>query len=467
VADDEAFPEARGTTGTLAKFPGSTFVGSLSTGLEGPVRVTIVNLFYPPDLAPSGHLTASLAEHRATMGDEVTVISGTGSYLGRSKVAQQRRRRGPRALGAPRVIRLWTPSLGKASTARRLGDYVSFLLSAVARLAFLPRQDVVVALTSPPFVLVAAVAHRLLHPGTKVILWSNDVYPDAAEAFGTIRPGGLVSRVLRSANRWLLHHIDHVVAVDPAMLRRVLSGYGGGGPGGSVIPTWEPTALFPAEHSPASWAAYEGPDLAGRFIVLHLGNLGFGHRTDTIADVALELAGENVAFLFVGGGTRYPELAEEAKRRRLDNVRFRDYVPRDQTPGVLAGADCTFISLDDRSLGIMSPCKLNGSLGMGVPVVYAGPVGTNVDEAITTYGCGFSLRQGDVDGLANAVRRLRDEPALAAEMSRNARRAFEEDHSDDRALPRFDAVLDGVAGGRPRGSRNGSAEPAARAGEAS
>jgi hypothetical protein len=52
-------------------------------------------------------------------------------------------------------------------------------------------------------------------------------------------------------------------------------------------------------------------------------------------------------------------------------------------------------------------------------------------------------------------------------MSRNARRAFEEDHSDDRALPRFDAVLDGVAGGRPRGSRNGSAEPAARAGEAS
>ena len=215
------------------------------------MRVTIVNLFYPPDLAPSGHLSASLAEHRARVGDEVTVICGTGSYLGGSKDAQRRRRVGRSdASGAPRVIRLWTPSLGKASTARRLGDYVSFLLSAVARLAFLPRQDVVIALTSPPYILLAAVAHRLLHPGTKVILWSHDVYPDAAEAFGTIRPAGLLSRALRAANRWLLLHVDHVVAVDSAMLQRILSRYAAGGDlAGSVIPTWEPVALFPAEHS--------------------------------------------------------------------------------------------------------------------------------------------------------------------------------------------------------------------------
>jgi glycosyltransferase involved in cell wall biosynthesis len=200
--------------------------------------------------------------------------------------------------------------------------------------------------------------------------------------------------------------------------------------------------LFPAEDSSAIWAAYEEPDLVGRFIVLHLGNLGFGYRTDTIADVAAELAGENVTFLFVGGGVRYPELAKEAKRRNLDNVRFRGYVPRDETPHVLAGADCTLISLDDGSLGIMSPCKLNGSLAMGIPVIYAGPTGTNVDEAITTYGCGFSLRHGDIDGLVRGIRRLRDDPAFAAELSRNARRAFDEDHSDDRALPRFDALLE-------------------------
>ncbi|HWL90732.1 MAG TPA: glycosyltransferase family 4 protein, partial [Actinomycetota bacterium] len=274
----------------------------------------------------------------------------------------------------------------------------------------------------------------------------HDVYPDAAEAFGTIRPGGMLSRILRAISRGLLRHVDHVVAVDPAMLHRVLSGYARDGkPEGSVIPTWEPFSLFPEGNTPAPWESYEEPDLAGRFTVLHLGNLGFGHRTDTIAETAAALADEDVTFLFVGGGERFPELADEAERRHLDNVRFRGYVPKEQTPAVLAGADCALISLDDRSIGIMSPCKMNGSLAMGVPVLYAGPAGTNVDQAIADYGCGFSLRQGDVAGLVEAIRRLRSDPDLAAELSRNARRAFEETYSDRSALPRFDALLEELA----------------------
>lgn len=407
------------------------------------MRVTIVNLFYPPDLAPSAHLAASVADHRASLGDEVTVVCGSGAYLGGSE-------RTVRPIGSPagpRVIRLWTPALGKASTTRRLGDYVTFLAGAVARLLFLPRQDVVIALTSPPYILAAAIAHRLIHPRTKVVLWSHDVYPDAAEAYGTIRPGGALSRALRATKRWLLRRVDHIVAVDPAMLHRVLSRYAcDGAPGGSVIPTWEPVALFPEEDRPDRWTAYQDPDLAGRFIVLHLGNLGFGHRTDTIAEAAAALADEGVTFLFVGGGARFPELADEARRRGAENVRFRGYVPKDQTPSVLAGADCALISLDDRSFGIMSPCKMNGSLAMGVPVIYAGPEGTNVDQAIVEYRCGFSLRQGDVTGLADAIRRLRADPLLAAELSRNARRAFEETYSDRSALPRFDALLEDLAG---------------------
>jgi hypothetical protein len=99
------------------------------------------------------------------------------------------------------------------------------------------------------------------------------------------------------------------------------------------------------------------------------------------------------------------------------------------------------ISLDDGSRGIMSPCKLHAALASSLPVIYVGPVGTNVDEAIQRYACGFSLRHGDVDGLADAVRRLRDDAALGAELSRNARRAFEDAYCDERTLPLFDELF--------------------------
>jgi putative colanic acid biosynthesis glycosyltransferase WcaI len=413
------------------------------------VRLAIVNLFYPPDLAPSAHFASSLAEHRAALGDEVTVISGRGSYLGGSSGSAS----GSAGHGEhdaaehpPRVIRLWTPALGKASTFRRLGDYLAFLIGAVARAATLPRQDVVIALTSPPFVTVAAVAHRLLHPRTRVILWSHDVYPDAAEEYGTISRRGVASRALRSAQRWIFRRVDHVVALDRAMLDRQLTQYATNGrPAGSVIPNWEPLALFPAGDAPARWSAYDDQKMAGRFVVLYLGNLGYGHPTDTIVEAASRLADDPVVFLFVGGGVRYPELEEKARHRNLDNVVLRDYVPKEQTPAVLTGAGCVLISLDEGSLGIMSPCKLHGGLAMGIPVVYVGPAGTNVDEAIATYRCGFSVRQGDSEGLVDAVRRLRTDKKLAAKMSRNARRAFEDAYSDARTLPQFDALLDGLA----------------------
>ena len=411
------------------------------------MRLSIINLFYPPDVAPSAHLAASLAQHRTALGDDVTVLCGTGSYLGGSAGTDGTSSREDDAIRATgiRILRLWTPGLGKANTVRRLGDYVSFLTGAIARMALLRRQDVIVSLTTPPYIVLAAIAHRLVHPRTRIVLWSLDVYPDAAETYRKIRPGGLASRALRALSRWLYRRIDHVVALDEAMLRRVLAGYARDGkPSGSVIPTWEPMALFPSEDRSIMWEGYRDPELAGQFIVLHPGNLGFGHPTAFIADAAAQLADEDVTFLFVGGGARVPELAAEVRRRGVKNVQFRDYVPRDETPLVLAGAGCTLVSLDDRSRGIMSPSKMNGSLAMGVPVLYAGPTGTNVDDAITEYACGFSLRQGDVAGLVDAIRRLRSHPDLAAALSKNARRAFEETYSDRSALPRFDSLLENL-----------------------
>jgi glycosyltransferase involved in cell wall biosynthesis len=415
------------------------------------VRLAIVNLFYPPDLSPTGHMAASLAEHRARQSDQVTVIAGTGGYLGGKRGTSSPRAEG-RGTG-PRIVRVWTPGLGKESAPRRLGDYLSFLVGATVRLLTMPAQDVIVVLTSPPFALATAVAHRLIHPGTRIVLWSHDVYPDALEALGTIRRGGAASRLLRTIKRWLLRSVDHVVAMDVAMLERVLGGYGRNGtPPGTVIPSWEPLGLFPHEVVSEPWEVYQEPDLVGRFVLLHLGNLGYGSSIEPIAEAAAALEDEGAVFLFVGGGARSEQLARAASSRGIGNIVFRGYVERDRTPSVLAGADATLISLADGWRGIMSPCKLNGSLAMGVPVVYTGPPGTNVDEAIDRYGCGFSIRQGDVDAIIDAIRRLRKDPRIAEELSRNARNAFEAAYSDERTLPRFDRVIDGTVGAAERSS---------------
>lgn len=400
------------------------------------MRLTLVNQYYAPDISPTAQLAASLAEHRADAGDEVTVITGRAGYLeGLSPAGALRV--GP----GLRVRRAWTPDLGKSSALRRVVGYLAFLVGATARLLVLRRQDVIVSMTTPPFVVVTAVLHKLLHPRTRVVLWSMDVYPDAAERFGELRSHGRVSQALRALNRWIFRRLDHVVCLDGAMCELLSSQYaaGDGEPPHSVVPNWERATLFPPAGRTAPWPGYADLDARGRVVVLYLGNTGVGHRFHTMLDAAERLTDEAL-FLFMGGGARWDELRGEVRRRALGNVVTQGYVAKEETPGVMAGADLALITLDERSLGVMSPSKLHANLAAGLPVLYVGPRGSNVDEAIARFDCGASLREGDVDGLVEAVRRLRGDEAARS----RARTAFEQAYSDEAVLPRWDAVLDGT-----------------------
>jgi colanic acid biosynthesis glycosyl transferase WcaI len=416
------------------------------------VRVTLLNQFYAPDISPTAQMAASLAQHRAARGDEVTVITGRAGYLeglgdgnggGRGRGPDRGRGEAGPDPAAARVRRVWTPGLGKSTALRRLVGYVTYLAGATARVLTMPRQDVVIAMTTPPYVVMVAILHRLVRRRSRVVLWSMDCYPDAAERFGALPAGGAVARVLRGLNRWAYRRLDHVVALDGAMAD-LLAAYGGG-PGHppiKVIPNWERAELFPPGPPPEPWSGYAELDAGDRAVIVYLGNTGVGHRFDTVLDAAAALADEAL-FLFVGGGARWAELQAGVTRRGLGNVVLHGYVPKEHTRAVMAGATAALITLDDRSLGVMSPSKLHANLAAGLPVLYVGPEGSNVDEAIASFGCGTSLRNGDVAGLVAAVRALRD-PERRSATSTRARTAFDTAYVDGQTLPRFDAILDGA-----------------------
>jgi hypothetical protein len=397
------------------------------------VKLTLVNQFYAPDISPTAQLAASLAEHRADRGDHVTIITGRAGYLeGVAPIGVVRT--GPEL----RIRRVWTPDLGKSSRGRRLLGYLSFFAGSIPRVVALPPQDVIVSMTTPPFVLLVAVLHKLLHRRTRVVLWSMDCYPDVAERFGELKAGGGPARALRRVNAWLLRRVDVVVGLDGAMVE-LLRGYvdrAAERPAFEVIPNWERAELFPPG-PPEPWDGYDSLPVDGRKVVLYLGNTGVGHGFGTVLDAAARLEDEAL-FVFVGGGARWTELEAEVAAGHLANVVLRGYVPKDETAAVMAGADLALITLDDRGLGVMSPSKLYANLAAGLPVLYVGPEGSNVDEAIRDHGVGRSVRHGDVKAVVAAVRELAED----ADARVRARRAFDEHYSDEVALPAFDALLE-------------------------
>lgn len=401
------------------------------------MRLTIVNQFYAPDLSPTAQLAASLAESRAGRRDQVTIVTGTGAYASRPEI-----RRSPPTANL-HIHRLWTPFLGRDSSVKRLLAYAAFFWQAAWRLLVLPAQDVIILMTTPPFLPLAGVLHLLRHPRTRLIVWSMDCYPEALERSGMIRAGGVISGALRAINRWLYRRLESVVCLDDAMRVMLEQAYAQNGqPRLQVIPNWEPAAQDPADARPRVWDGIDRFGLRGKQVLLYLGNAGAGHRFDTLLQATQRLPASDHAFLFVGGGTAWPELIAARDHGRLANLILEGYVPPDVLLAVLAAADAALITLRDEMLGVMSPSKLHSALAMGLPIVYLGPAGGNVHEAVERFGCGVSLRHGDVEGLVGFLTHLRSDPAARQEYARRARQAYETAYSDVVGLARFDALLD-------------------------
>lgn len=404
------------------------------------MRLTIINQFFRPDISPTAQLCGSLVDDRVRRGDEVTVIASQGGYAGDRTRAKAERQ------ANPRVHRIWTPQLGKGSIIKRLIDYGFFYLGAFWRAARLPRQDIIVCLTTPPFIALAGCIHKILHRRAKLVIWCMDCYPEVAERSGHCKPGGLVASVMRFLNRFIFRRLDHLICLDTAMVD-LLSVYN---PPGRPVPAtainnWEPADRYPSDvppPAPLPWLAER--QLTGKLVVLYSGNMGVGHEFDTALQVAARLMqqGEkDVAFVYNGKGARRDYIEEQVAALGLDNVHVRDYVDMKDLPSLLAGAGCALITLRDDMAGVMSPSKLHANLAMRLPVLYIGPPGTNVDDCIEQFGCGLSLRQGQVEEAIEFLKALsRDEPMLTT-LRDKARAAFDEAYRDDKAMPHFERVF--------------------------
>jgi hypothetical protein len=184
-------------------------------------------------------MAASLAKHRAEQGDDVTVITSSGGYVSESATAS-----GSKSTN-PRVYRLWTP-----------------------------KQDVIISLTTPPFIAWTAIFHKLIHRSTKVLLWNMDCYPEIAERAGVIEKGGFISRVFRRVNHGLFRRLDQLVCLDGAMLDLLTSQYVSTehALATCIIPNWEKASQFPPDLAPDPWDGAATSIADDDFVVLYLGS---------------------------------------------------------------------------------------------------------------------------------------------------------------------------------------------------
>ncbi|HET9470564.1 MAG TPA: hypothetical protein VFO24_05630, partial [Usitatibacter sp.] len=112
----------------------------------------------------------------------------------------------------------------------------------------------------------------------------------------------------------------------------------------------------------------------------------------------------------------------------------------------LGAADAHLVVLRPAFEGLVLPSKLYGILAAGRPAIFVGSVTGETGRILADAGAGITVATGDADGLAAAIRRLRDDATLCVSMGARARKALEERYDMALALARWDAVIDPFCG---------------------
>lgn len=392
-------------------------------------HLLVFNRSYYPDLGATGQLLTELCEELAAHYDwQVTVVAGlptipvngtNGSGNGRARSADWGPVRRESVRGVA-VLRASGTRFAKARFIGRAANYVSYLASAVLAGGWARRPDVVMSLTDPPILGLAALAWARRWRVPFVFL-CQDVFPEVAVLLEDFQSPA-VNRLLDRINRLLIRNADRVVVPGETMGTRLMTGKGADPTRVRVVHNWaDCAAILPGEKR-NRFSTANG--LADRFVVMHSGNMGLSQNLDILLDAADRLRGyTDVVMALVGDGAKRGPLEVRARSQGLTNVRFLPYQPKERLTESFAAADVFIISLKEGLAGSIAPSKLYGILAAGRPYVAAVEEACEVTAVTRRYACGLLAKPGDPDDLADKILTVFHDRDLAHRLGANARRA--------------------------------------------
>lgn len=201
------------------------------------MRVLLINQYYSPDTAATAQLLRDLALGLVKNAHEVHVLCSRCKYGG-----------GEMELSVSdfhagvHVHRLRATGFGRHSTIGRLIDWMSFYISAMCRAMLLPKMDVSVCLTTPPLIGVVGLLLRITK-GTKLIVWSMDMYPEIAVACGYLKRRSLMGWIAASVNRRLYRTASCVVSLGERMTEQLIKA-GAHSDKIAIVHNWAPGMEF-------------------------------------------------------------------------------------------------------------------------------------------------------------------------------------------------------------------------------
>lgn len=380
------------------------------------MRILVFSHYYTPEVNAPASRTSEHAKAWVRAGHEVTVVTCVPNHPSgklypnyRNHVFQREQ------IDGVEVVRVWTLLAPNAGFARRIANYVSYLIAATIALPRIRRPDVVMS-TSPQFFcgLAGLAARRFFK--VPWVLEIRDLWPASIVTVGAMKQGPAV-RLLEWMERQAYRSADHIVSVTDGFVDHIEQRRQRGGI--SVLKNGVDLELFAKRSGADAIKARFG--FQGRFIASYVGTHGMAHGLGTILEAAQILREEErIGFLLVGDGAERRNLEERCRSMRLPNVHIAGQLPRGEMPAIWSATDASLILLrKSETFTTVLPSKMFEAMAMESPIVLG--VEGEARALLEAAGAGIAIEPENPRQLADAVRRLADDPRLARRLGSDGR----------------------------------------------
>ncbi|WP_433532423.1 glycosyltransferase family 4 protein [Micromonospora sp. CA-263727] len=367
------------------------------------MRIGLLTQWFDPEPGPAA-LPGMLATALAGRGHEVQVLTGFPNYpTGRLAPGYRLARRRDETVGATRIRRVALYPSHDRSALRRVANYGSFALSALASgTPVLRGLDAIWVGNSPISVALpmwfARYAYRV-----PVLLHVLDLWPDSVVASGFLGAGRASRLVERGMAGWcaaMYRSAARVACVSPGAAD-LLAGRGVPREKLVHIPMWADETLRPGV---ADLRAELGLR-ADQVVLVYAGALGEAQGLDSLVDACARTADPRLVCLIAGSGTTEERLRRRAESVGATNLRFLGQLPRERMPALMATGDAHYVSLRPGGMSAYTmPSKVQATLAAGRALLVAAE--GDAAAVARDSGAGITARPGDPDSIAAALREL-------------------------------------------------------------
>ncbi len=360
------------------------------------MRVLFLFIAFPePEV--DDNLYTDLAEEFHKQGHEVcvTTLKESGD-LSKSSISVER--------GFP-VLRVGCGKMFNVNYVRKALTMISIprkYISAIKKHFGDKKFDLVVYPT-PPITLAPVVRYIKKRDNARTYLILRDIFPQNAKDLGMIK-NELVFKYFRKKEQQLYDISDRIGCMSQGNVDSVLKNNEVQKEKLEILYNWKKPSNLPPIDKEEVKKSY---GLEGRFVAFFGGNIGYAQELEFLIELAdCYKTRDDIVFLIVGKGVMKPKIENLVNEKQLQNVRFIDYLPRDEYEKLLRAADVGLINLSRKFTIPNIPSKAVSYIEAGIPILADKDKNTDFGKVIEEIGAGLWCETGDLDSYRNNLEKL-------------------------------------------------------------